>query len=152
MSQTGVLTRVVSVDGTDYNAAITQDAGLMADLHVGGRWGAGVGIVRTIFIQSEFAVAWEINFYATPAGRNLDPNIDSFQGRFAFVVADGVQTAGAGLFRYYVNGLTLLVSDFDAGVGVGGDLHVELVPRGAGKALGDGFRIGIAVEVPGGWG
>lgn len=152
MSQTGVLTPVVSVDGTDYNAAIAQDAGLMVDLHVGGRWGAGVGIVRTIFIQSEFQVAWEISFYATNAGRNLDPNIDSFQGRFAFNAAGGVQTAGAGLFRYYVDGLMLQVRDLDAGVGVGGDLHVELVPRGASKALGDGFRIGVAVEIPGGWG
>ena len=152
MSQTGVLTRVVSVDGIDFNAAIAQSAGLMADLPVGGRWGSGVGIVRTLFITSEFQVAWEINFYATNAGRNLDPNVDSFQGRYGFNAADGVQTEDAGLFRYYVDGMTVLVSDFDAGVGTGGDLHVELVPRGASKSLGAGFRIGVTVEIPGGWG
>ncbi len=155
MSQTGVLTRVVSVDGTDWAAAIAQDAGLIVSLPVLGRVGSGVGVVRTIFLQSSVQTAWEINFFATAAGPNADPNVDSFQGRFAFNAADGVQITGTSLYRYYVDGLTLLVSDADAGVATGGNLHVELVPRGASKATfasGELFRLGITVEIPGGWG
>ena len=152
MSQTGVLIDVTSVDGTDFAATVAQNAGLLADLPVRGQRGPAtmkdIGIVRTVRIMSSVQHSWEVNFFSSDTTVDADPNIDSFLGRHAFAVGDGLQVAAAGLFRYYIDGLSIPALDRDDS----GELHVLLVPRDANKGAGETIRLAFGIEPMGAWG
>lgn len=156
MAQIGVLVDYVSVDGTDYTTAIAQNAGDIEHLDVPSQRSSAVGVARNIRIWSSIQREWEIAFYRTLVGRNADPNLDGFLGSFLFAAASGRQIGGAGLYRYYIDGLSILCLDDTprSATTEGGGLHVEISPRDGTKAVypTDNFRIGIGVEPMGAWG
>ncbi len=156
MSQIGVLNDYVSVDGTDFTEALADGFGEIEHLTIPSQKSNAAGVARSIRIWSSVQTSWLVSFYRTLVGRNADANVDGFLGSFLFAAASGRQTGGAGLFRYYVDGLSILCLDDTprSATTEGGGLHVEIQPVGAAKAVfpTENFRIAIAVEPMGGWG
>lgn len=154
MAQTGVVIDITSVDGTDFAAAVAQNAGLLANLSVRGQRGtstmSNIGIVRTLRIMSDVQHAWEVNFFSSDQTTDADPNVDSFLGRYPFSLPDGVQIGGAGLYRYYIDTLQIPALDRDNS----GELHVVIVPRDGAKGVwpGETIRLAIGIEPMGAWG
>ena len=144
------------MDGDDYTEALADGFGEIEHLDVPSQKSGAVGVARTIRIWSSVQTSWLISFYRTLMGVNADPNLDGFLGSFLFAAASGRQRGGAGLFRYYVDGLSILCLDDTprSTTTEGGGLHVDISPQGAAKAAfpTENFRIGIAVEPMGGWG
>ena len=128
MTQAGRLVTVTSTDGVDFTAAAAQDAALQVNLRVQSLTrGRDPGVLRSIRIISSIQHLWEVAFYASRDTRSADPNEDTFLGRFTFQAVSGVQEGGAGLFRYYVDGLYLRLQDNNDL----NELHMELTARDA---------------------
>jgi hypothetical protein len=146
MTQTGRLVRVSSTDGVDFTAAAAQDVALQANLPIQSLTrGRDPGTLRTIVVLSSVQRAWEVSVYGKRNAQSVDPNEDSFLGRFTFAAASGKQDGGAGLFRYYVDGLTVrLLDDDDLH-----ELHLVLVSRDSAKGLystGEHVRVQVEIE------
>jgi hypothetical protein len=96
------------------------------------------GRIVAIAIISDQNLAWEITTWSREAGAAAaSVALDSFLGRKAFVVGDGLQIAGAGSWRYFASGLDLPVLDedpqADRDTPYAGRLHISLVNRSAGS-------------------
>lgn len=89
--------------------------------------GAAQGYVRSITIVSDQNLSWELQWYQADTFQNADPEVDSFLSYWLFAAADGVQVAGTGLYRYYVDGLAIPYRDSDGS----GEMHLSLVNRSA---------------------
>jgi len=145
MSQSGRLVTVTSTDGTDFAEAALQDVALLANLPIQTLTrGRDPGMLRSMRIMSSANRQWEVAFYASKDTRSADPNVDRFLGRFQFQAASGVQEASAGLFRYYVDSLNILLEDVDDTH----QLHMELIARNGNKSsYGAGEHIRVAVDI-----
>lgn len=96
------------------------------DENLGGLNG-NTGRIRSIVILSVQQLAWEIAFYSSDTFRSADADLDAFLEQFQFRAANGLQDAGAGLFRYAVTGLDIPIVD-DEGTN---ELHVSIINRDA---------------------
>ncbi len=77
------------------------------------RWGSRKFLVRSLLVVSVQAFGPEINFFDSAVGPTLNPATDNFIARFGFTTAMGEQIGGAGLYRYYVDGLAIPYVDMD---------------------------------------
>ena len=107
-------------------------------------------VIRTLMILARENLAYEVVFWRSDQHDDPDPALDSFIGVWPFIGADGLQIAGAGLFRYYVAGLQIPYQDFDRT----GELHISIVNRSAAAktagAVGE-LEIELGVEDSLGW-
>ena len=85
------------------------------------------GIINAVTIYSVQNLAWEVNFFSSDTFDSADADLDTFIDRVEFSEGEGLQIAGAGLFRYAVTGLEIPYVDDDAT----NELHVALVNRSA---------------------
>ena len=147
MSQTGQLTVVQSTDGTHFTETLALGAAELEHFAFSGyATGRRLGRLRSLVVWSFENNSWELAFYRARDPRSADPNEDAFLGRVTLAVADGLQVGGAGLWRYYVEDLDLLLED-DADLS---QVHVELINRSAGAkasyGAGGHFRLEVRIE------
>ena len=92
------------------------------------------GICRAISLASVDNLAWEVSLWANSTfnGSATDPAQSALLGLHRFVVGDGLQIGGAGLYYYYADPLRIPI--FDANNL--GDIHLMLVNRSAGAKAG----------------
>ena len=124
---------------THFTGEIVQHAGEKENLVMPGSLGGRSRIVGVRIISDE-NLAWEPNIFGSDAfeggapGADLDT--DSFLGRHAFAVGDGLQIAATGPYYYFVSDLDIPYRDGDhpgpSGVSASPELHVWLVNRSAG--------------------
>jgi hypothetical protein len=139
---------------THFTGAIAQNAKEDENLTLPGTLRGTNGnariAIRSIMLQSDQNLSWELIFWSTDGFDNTDLDLDTFLSRWTFAVADGVQIAGANQFYYYIEGLDIPYVDADNT----GELHVSLVCRSAaGKTAGAGGEVvvQIAAEPIGAW-
>ena len=82
--------------------------------------------LKTITLQSDENLNWEIMLFSSDTFANTDLDLDTFIGYWNFGTG-AVRIAGAGQFYYYIAGLDVPYQDDDAS----GELHVALVNRSA---------------------
>jgi len=70
-------------------------------------------LIRAIEVLAMENFGPEVNYFATAAGLTASPATDTFLARFGFLSAMGEQLGGAGLWRYYVDGLAIPHYDLD---------------------------------------
>lgn len=70
-------------------------------------------LIRAIEYLAVQNVGLEFDFFGSSVGPTLDPATDTFIARYQFASANGVQYNGAGLYRYYVDGLAIPYFDLD---------------------------------------
>ena len=100
--------------------------------------------IRELRVWSDQNLSWEVQFYSSDTFENADADLDTFLGSFTFAVADGLQLAGAGLFRYSQTKLELYYFDADNT----GEIHVKLVNRSAtSKNAGATGEVVVAIAV-----
>ena len=63
--------------------------------------------IRTVSVEAMEHIGMTFLFYASAAAPTADVNTDRFVSSFGFVAGQGIQTNGAGLWRYYVDGLSI---------------------------------------------
>src|SRR5712691_6439594 len=156
MSQAGHVFPVVSSDGTHFIGSLAQNAAIAEDLTLGGALGAGgvtAARLRSMALVSSDNLAWEIQVFGSHDGPNIDPNQDTFRGRWSFATTDAVQIGS--LWYYYIDGLDIPYRDTDlaqhtgAGVNVP-QLHLRLVNRSAtaktAYGVGGHFRLTTHLE------
>lgn len=136
---------VTSVSTTHFTGALATNAAETEDIALPGAL-AGVngnarGEIRSITIISQQNLAWELEFWRSAThGATIDA--DKFIGRWTFAAVDGVQEAGAGNFRYYIDGLDIPYDDADGT----GKLHISLVNRDAVAKLAQGAGGDVVVR------
>ena len=81
--------------------------------------------IRELRVWSDQNLSWEVQFYSKDTFDDTDADVDTFLGSFTFAVADGLQVAGAGLYRYNQTKLELFYYDADKT----GEIHMKLVNR-----------------------
>lgn len=123
----------------EFTGAIAQNAQETENIVLGsalqGTNGIAANILQAIEIVATENLAYTLDFYGTDAFNSATPNLNRFLGTWAFAASDGLQVAGTGLYRYYIDGLGIPLWDYDNS----GELHVALVNRSvAGKSAGAG--------------
>lgn len=83
--------------------------------------------IRSIIIESDENLAWELWFFGKDLFQESDLDLDYFLGSVTFATGDGLRIGGAGQYCYYREDLDLAYEDFDNS----GELHVALVNRSA---------------------
>lgn len=63
--------------------------------------------IRSVAVDAMEHIGMTFLFYASTVGPTADVDTDRFISSFGFVAGQGVQSAGAGLWRYYVDGLSI---------------------------------------------
>jgi len=116
---------------THFTGAIAQNASEAEDIALPGAL-AGINgnarsHLRSITILSDQNLAWEVMLFSSDTQEDTDADVDTMVGWWQFSTAGAVQLAGAGLFRYYIDGLAVPYVDDDNS----GELHVKLVNRSA---------------------
>lgn len=120
------------------NAQETENIVLPSSLQ--GINGTASNILHAIEIVATENLAYTLDFYGTDAFNSATPNLNRFLGTWAFAASDGTQVAGAGLYRYYIDGLSIPLWDYDKT----GELHVALVNRSvAAKTAGAGGAMAV---------
>lgn len=147
--QAGVLYPLVTTDGVHFTGALAQNASLQEDLDLPaavGAGGSGRCRIRSAIFWSSQNLDWEFQVYSKYNATSADPNQDSFCGRWAWIAGDGSQIGGAGLWRYYIDGLDILYQDEDfEGSGLPPNppgmakIHLLLVNRNATAKFAYGF-------------
>lgn len=139
--QAGQLFPLFTTDGVHFTQALAQNAVEQEDLDLACAVGAG-GIgrcrIRSAVFWSSQNLDWEFQVYGSVVTMSGDVNLDTYRGRWQFIAADGVQNGGAGLYRYYIDGLDICYEDEDyEGSGVPplppglAKIHLLLVNRNA---------------------
>jgi hypothetical protein len=101
-------------------------------------------LIRSIVVQSDENLAWELAFWSKDTFDDTDLDVDTFQSRWTFVVADGIRFGGAGQYYYYIDGLDIPYVDGDNS----GELHISLVNRSSsGKSSGGSGEAIVAVTM-----
>ncbi len=152
--QAGRVTPCFSTDGTDFTAALVQNAVQQADIQLPSEIG-GIGTtanarIRDILIWSSDNLAWVIQYYEAHNARSADPNKDTFVGQWKFATTDAVQDPTSGLWRYSIDKRDIRYTDGDKT----GMLHVVLVNTSAAAkgsyGAGSHFRLCTVLEAA--WG
>lgn len=141
MSQLGRLHRVATNPATQFINALAQNAGEYLGLTIGELGILAKGRVVHVALRTVENKDWEIYFFATAANNTGLPSTNKYLGRCAFVVADGKQIAGAGLFLY---DKTCDVPIHDEGGA--SKVHMVLVNRGTLTTAG-ADRIGVELHI-----
>jgi hypothetical protein len=63
--------------------------------------------IRSVAVKAMENIGMTFLFYSNPTGPTLDVDTDAFISSFGFVAGQGVRSGGAGLYRYYVDGLSI---------------------------------------------
>lgn len=112
-----------SVKGTHYTTLLAQNAIDLEDL---GLYPSPAVVITRVSIWSDQNLDWDVAFFRNNTTQpNADADIDAQIEWVSFEVADGVQIAGAGLWRYTTSGLTLRIHPDD------GRAYVALINRNA---------------------
>ena len=143
--QAGQLFPLSTTDGVQFTEALIQNAVEQEDLALPGAvGGGGVGRcrIRSAVFWSSQNLDWEFQVYGSVQTVSGDPNLDTYRGRWSWVAADAVRNGGAGLYKYYIDGLDICYEDEDyegsglpplpAGVA---KIHLLLVNRSAAAKL-----------------
>jgi hypothetical protein len=158
--QAGQVFPITTIDGVHFTDGLLSNVAELETLDLPGVIGAG-GIgrcrIRGAILWANDNCDFEFQVYGKAIGPNDDPNLCSYCGRWTWVAADGVQNAGAGLYRYYIDGLDIAYEDQDSeGSGVPplpvglAKIHLLLVNRSAmtkKEAYADGGRLRLVLNV-----
>lgn len=133
---------------THFTGALAQDAkedeNIVVPAQLSGINGRVNGTIRSLMLQSDQNLAWELAFWGSDTTASTDLDVDTFLSRWSFAVADGVRYGGAGQYYYYIEGLAIPYEDADRS----GELHVSLCNRSAtGKNAGATGEVVVAVEI-----
>lgn len=133
---------------THFAGAIAQNASeeenIVLPVGIQGINGNGEIIIRSIMLQADQNLSWELMFWATDGFANADLDLDTFISRWTFAVADGVQIGATAQYYYYIEGLDIPVRDEDST----GELHISLVNRSAtGKNSGATGEVVVQLSV-----
>jgi hypothetical protein len=71
-------------------------------------------LIRSIMYLAMQNVGLEFDFWGSAAGLTANVDTDTFIARYQFASANGAQFNGAGLYRYYVDGLAIPYFDIDS--------------------------------------
>ncbi len=132
MAQLGRLLLFATDPATQFTAVINQNAGANLALNLNGALGMPTrGRVVAVSIRSVQNLIWEVYFWRS-SGYNAAIGAGGYAGRVPFVVADGSQIGGAGLFHYQKSADIPLLNS------VSGDdlLYLSLVNRSVASAGG----------------
>lgn len=132
---------------SEFTDALAQNAVENERLVLPAGFGGRV-LLRSLSVVSAENLSWEINLWETASFGGALIGADEFLGRWQFSSSDGLQIAGAGLYRYYIDGL--LVSFVTKVVEQQTRLYASLVNRSAGaKSAGaaGAIRIGFGLEL-----
>lgn len=141
MSQLGRLFYVASDPATQHVAVINTNAASSLSQNASGLGPTGRGRVVSVTIRAVQNLIWEVYFWRTSA-YNGAIGVGGYLGRAAFLVADGAQIAGAGLFHYQKN-VDIPLADDEAT----GKIHYSLVNRSAASAGGaNQIKIELAID------
>ena len=141
--------RIVTDSASEFTGAIAQNAMETEAFAIpqAGLVGMNGQVELTavgLAIVSKENLSWELNFWADSNFDEATPNADKYLGRYGFVAGDGVQVAGAGLWRYYIDGLELPLWDLDKD----GKLFLGLVNRSAAaKTAGVNGAVNVTIFV-----
>lgn len=100
MSQLGRLTILSSDPATQFTDASATGVGELEPISAGSLGDQARGRVQRVTIRTADNLAYDVLFFATPAGNGATQALNRFLGRVPFLVADGVQVGGAGLWLY----------------------------------------------------
>jgi hypothetical protein len=133
---------------THFTGAIAQNAkedeNISLPVALEGMNGNARGLIRTIMLQSDQNLAWELAFWSGDGFDSTDVDLDTFISRWTFAVADGIRYGGAGQYYYYIEGLALPYVDDDNS----GELHLSLVNRSAtGKNAGGTGEVAVELSI-----
>lgn len=120
---------VIAVGTINFLEALAQNAvGAMNNLYGLPRQGSQRFFIRAIECATMENFGPEFNFFGSAAGFTTNPDTDTFIARYGFVDAMGERMGGAGLYRYYVDGLAIPYFDLDAAnsAEINPLLHVKL--------------------------
>ena len=141
MSQLGRLHRVNTNPATQFVNALAQNAGeylgLTTELGMTAK-----GRVARVVMRTADNKDWEVYFFASAGNNTSLPSTNKYLGRCAFVVADGKQIAGAGLFLYDKS-CDIAIHD----EGGASKIHMVLVNRSAVANTAGADRIGIELQI-----
>lgn len=85
------------------------------------------GFIRAISVVAKQNFGPEFSFFSTAVGDTGNPATDYFVSRWGFTASMGAQLAGAGLWRYYVDGLSIPFADIDGGTSLApASVHVVM--------------------------
>lgn len=142
MSQLGRLYFLSSNPATDHVAVINTNAASSISLAASGLGVTGRGRVVSVTIRAVQNLIWEVYFWRT-SGYNAAIGVGGYLGRVPFLVADGTQIAGTGLFHYQKNVDIPLMDDETTG-----RVHYSLVNRSAASAGGaNQIKIEFAIDM-----
>lgn len=82
-------------------------------------------VLTGLTLVSDQNLAWEIGIYGTDVFNSADPELNQFLGSWAFAASDGTQVAATGPYRYYIDGLSIPIMDYDKT----SEIHLALVNR-----------------------
>ncbi len=154
--QAGAVYSLSSVDGVHFTEATAQNAFEAEDLTLPASLGGGGATacrLRSFILRSSDNLAWEVQVFGAHDGPSVDVNLDTFLGRWTFVIGDAI-LIGA-LYYYYIDGLDVAYRDSDLNQHLGAavnvpQLHVRLVNRSAGaktaSSAGGHFRLTVGME------
>jgi hypothetical protein len=133
--------RIRSLKGTHFTGALATNAIEMENL---GAASTPNVIVTRVTLWSDQNLDWDVMFFRTLASQpNADADVDTMVDWVRFAVADGVQVAGAGLFRYAASGLNIRYAPVD------GNVILGLINRNAvGKNAGGTGEVVIELSGP----
>ncbi len=124
----GFLFPIVSLKGSNFTEGLAQwVASAMNNRPLWPSSGSRRFLIRAIEVLARENFGPELNFFSTAAGFTTDPATDTAIARFGFIATMGEQIGGAGLWRYYVDGLAIPYVDLDTvNTGTPPTLHVIL--------------------------
>ncbi len=128
---------VISRPTVDFLDALASASGTFAPPYAGTAINNLLGVpkvnsyrfrIRAIEYIAVEQVGLEFDFFGTAAGLTNVVATDTFLSRYPFSSVNGAQYAGAGLFRFYVDGLDIPYVDLDSvnGASVTPALHVGI--------------------------
>ena len=145
MAQVGKVVVASTVAASQFTGTLAQNAAAFLSLDLAS---FGVGqrvdaIIQAIQILSMENLSWEVWFFRTNAQDPADADVNRFTGYWAFGTT-AVQIGGAGLFHYYIDGLSIPYQDEQQT----SKLHLALINRSAaGKSAGANGAIRVQVTL-----
>lgn len=107
--------------------------------------GCNDGIIRSVCIQSDQNLDWDVMFWGTDAFDDTDLDVAKFLGGVKFTVSQGLQIGGAGQYYYMSdNNLGIPYKDMDGT----NELHISLINRSVtSKNAGSAGEVVVAVAM-----
>jgi hypothetical protein len=118
-----MLCPIYSVPTTQFTEALAAASATLTPPYAGSSvysllgippWGSRRFLIRSIMYLAVENVGLEFDFFGSASGLTDVIATDRFIARYQFTAANGVQFDGSGLFRYYVDGLSIPYFDRDS--------------------------------------